>query len=182
MPSSDTDLASELTVMPFAIALLLLLSPAVTVQTPGSASSASSVVRVFVATGEGIGSEFTELLASVKDLSAALAAKKKTIVLVENSDAADVVIAAIDRAIEVPKVAFGVDVRPGRSTGVSPQIRRAILKVRLSFSDVNLALKNKNIANDNPKGWKSAADDVADQIEKWIKNNHKAIISKRLTM
>jgi hypothetical protein len=35
---------------------------------------------------------------------------------------------------------------------------------------------NKNKAADTPRGWKSAADDLADQIDKWLLEHRAEIV------
>jgi hypothetical protein len=40
-------------------------------------------------------------------------------------------------------------------------------------------ITNKNRPNETASGWKSAADDVAKQIEKWIADRREAIIEAR---
>jgi hypothetical protein len=145
----------------------------------GKPGPAPSLIRVFVETDPGDGKEFTNRQQSVKDLSEALAAKKKIIVIVDDEDKADVVVEVVERDLEVPKVVLGVDVRPGRSTGMNAPVTRATLKLRLTSGPDELDLKNKNTANDNPGGWKSAAEDLAGQIEKWINSNKADILLRR---
>jgi hypothetical protein len=146
---------------------------------PSSGPAQSSLIRVFVEAEHDTNIEVDDLKTSAKDLSAALAAKKKALTLVDDRDKADVVVVVVDRAIEVPKVVMGVDVRPGRSASAGAPVSRAFLKLTVTSGPSKVDLKNKNMANDNPKGWKSAAEDLADQVEKWIDKNRTEILARR---
>ena len=129
------------------------------------------IVRVFVETNDqGDPAEVADRRTSVKDLAAALGSKKKAFAVVEDVDKADLSIEVIERAYNVPKVVFGLGARPGQSTIGTAPVRTAELRVRVAVvpGELAVSLKNKNRAADNPRGWKSAADDLADQIEKWV--------------
>jgi hypothetical protein len=138
-----------------------------------------SLIRVYVHTADGGHAE--ELAArrtSLKDLATALAARKKLIVVIDDEDRADVSIEIMGRAIEVPRVVIGLAGRPGDppSPGL---VRLGTLNVSLESGPVTLRLSNKNRTNDNPGGWKSAAENVADQTEKWIREHREAILKRR---
>ncbi len=44
---------------------------------------------------------------------------------------------------------------------------------------MQVSLQNKNKAYDNPRGWKSAAEDLAEQIDKWVGQYRAEIIKSR---
>ena len=90
----------------------------------------------------------------------------------------DVVITVTDRGLTVPKVAIGIvpTGRPGAPVG---PIRVTHLAVTLKSGKDELEIKNKNSPSESTGGWKSAADDVAKQIEKWIAEHRAAILSAR---
>ncbi len=129
---------------------------------------------MFVQTDDkGDGEELAARQASVKDLSAALASKKKSFVIAENEDNADIEIEVLGRGVTIPKVVIGVGgggSRPGQAPIGSGPVRNAELRVKLTMktNELTADFKNKNRAADNPNGWKSAAGDLADQIEKWV--------------
>jgi lauroyl/myristoyl acyltransferase len=132
----------------------------------------AAVVPVFVHTEDtGESSELAARLASVKDLTAALAAKKKTMAVADTVEQADLFIEVVSRGLVVPKVVIGLGPRPGDPPGARGVVRTAVLQVqvRQDRDGKGVDFRNKNKPNDNPRGWKSAADDLADQIEKWIR-------------
>ena len=138
-----------------------------------------TLIRVFVHTADrGQADELAARRASRKDLATALAGKKKWIVIVDQEDRADVSLEILGRAIEVPRVVIGLAGRPGDppSPGL---VRLGTLNVALKSGPVTLALTNKNRTNDNPGGWKSAAENVADQAEKWVREHREAILRIR---
>ena len=152
-----------------ALAFGLTGPPAIRLQTPLPAP-----MRVFVRTDDG--GEETELAArrqSVEDLVEALEDKKKHIRLVKDRAQAEIVIEVLDRGVTVPRVVFGIGGRPGQPPGGTSPARYAVLRVELTFGDEALELKNKNKAFDHPGGWKSAAEDIAKQVEKWIAERRK---------
>lgn len=137
---------------------------------PESSGQTPRIVRAYVFTEEsGHPDELAARRTSVKDLSDALASKKKTIAVVKTADEADIEIEIVGRGINVPKVVIGLGPRPGETTIPSGPARMAELRVRAE-AKAGLAadFKNKNRANDHPRGWRSAADDLADQIDKWL--------------
>lgn len=145
------------------------------------------IIRVHVVTAEGgHPDELAARRASVKDLAASLAGQKKGTVLaiVDADSKADVVVDVIQRSINVPKVVFGLG--PSRSGGASspsmnPQTRHAVLHVTLHMAagSDRVEFKNKNRVIESEQGWKSAAGDIAKQIEKWTSDRRAAIIKAR---
>ena len=154
--------------------LLLLAMGNGQTQTPDPA-----LIRVYVHTADGgHAEELAARRASRKDLATALAGKKKVIVVVEDEDTADVSIEILGRSVEVPRVVIGLAGRPGQPS--SPGlVRLGMLNVSLESGPVTLALSNKNRTNDNPGGWRSAAENIADQTEKWVRDHRDAILKRR---
>jgi hypothetical protein len=135
-------------------------------------------VRVFVQTDDtGVAEELAARQTSVKDLSDALASHKKLFVVVDDEDKSEIQIEVLGRGLTVPKVVLGLGPRPGESSIGSAPTKTAELRIRVTVTSSDLAaeLKNKNKANDNPRGWKSAADDLANQLDKWVLENRAAI-------
>ena len=159
--------------------LLLLLVTAFALQS-GAAKPAApqspSIIRVWVDTDSD---DIKELAASVKDLSDAIKQKKKSLVTVENEDDADVTVHVIQRVVEVPRVVIGVGSRPGEPPGGVAPLKTGKLQAQLRFGAMQVDLQNKNKAYDNPRGWKSAAEDVVDQIDKWVGQYRAEIIKAR---
>jgi len=156
--------------MPAIFVISALCAAIVAAAAPASTPAQSKApARVIVFTDDsGDPAELASRKTSVKDLTDALAAKKKLFVGTTNEDDAELLIEVIDRAVTVPKVVIGIGPRPGQSTMASGPARAAELRVRLKTrAGEPVDFKNKNKAADNPRGWKSAADDIADQIERW---------------
>jgi hypothetical protein len=162
---------------------LMLWLMALTVQ--GSAAKAPpppdpSLIRVYVETSPvGEGAELSGRSASVKDLAEEVARKKKSLASVTDEDLADVVVEVVQRAIDVPRVVIGVGARPGEPPGGTTPLRTGKLRVALRFGAMQVSLESKNKAYDNPRGWKSAAEDLADQIDKWVGQYRTEIIKAR---
>jgi hypothetical protein len=117
---------------------------------------------------------------SVKDVSAGLAGKKKSVVIVDDGDRADVVLEVIERTRTVPRVVFGLAARPGQpSSGVPPPARVVHLRVTLTHRDESVTLANKNALLESAGGWKAAADDIVKQCERWIADNHARLLAGR---
>ena len=150
---------------------------------PSPASMQSSAlpqpVRVFIQTDAvGDPDELAARRVSVKDLAAALAAKRKTAEIVANEDRADMVVDVLSRGLMVPKVVMGLGPRPGQPATSSGPVRTAVLRVRLIFDDNSVVFTNKNKPAESVRGWKSAADDIGDQIEAWIAKRREAATGK----
>lgn len=145
------------------------------------------LIRVYVHTAEGgHPDELAARRLSLDHLSAALAAQKKgkSLTVVDAESKADVVVDVLQRSVTVPKVVFGLV--PSRSGGASspsmnPQVRHAVLHVTLHMAagSDRVEFKNKNRAAESENGWKSAAGDIAKQIEKWTADRRSEIIKIR---
>lgn len=153
------------------------LSPAP--QSSPSPQPNPSLVRVFVETDDiGEAHDLSERRESVRDLAAALARKKKTIAVVDDEDKADVVVEIVDRSVTVPKVVIGVG-PPGQRPGLAWPTRVVVLRAKLTFGGDSVTFTNKNKPAENSPGWKSAADDIGDQVDKWIRDHRAEILRAR---
>jgi hypothetical protein len=141
----------------------------------------SSLVRVHVHTDEGgDAGDLEGRRESVKDLSKALAGNVKHLVVVDDEAAADVVLEVIDRGVTIPKVVIGVGARPGQPLGAGEALARAVhLRVKLTRGNEAVAFTNRNTALEQNLGWKSAADDIAKQVDRWIVDHSKQIVAPR---
>jgi hypothetical protein len=143
-----------------------------------------SVVRIYVHAADD-GSDAQELAArreSVADVAAALATKKKVLSVVSEKEQADVLLELIERGWTVPKFMIGLGARPGQPPGAGGTPMRAVqLRVRLRVRDreETVDFTNKNTPLESSRGWKSAADDLAGQIEKWVAAHRDEIHSSR---
>ena len=139
------------------------------------------LVRVYVFTEAGVDAvETAALRESVKDVSAGLKGKKKTVAIVDDEDRADVVIEVIERTRTIPKVVIGLAARPGQpSSGIPPPARVVHLRVTLTHRDESIELTNKNAPLESAGGWKSAADDIVKQCDRWITENHARLLASR---
>ena len=160
------------------LCLLSLQSAAVTQADP-------ALIRVYIDTGSHAGDAggLAERQQSGKDLATALAGKKKLFTIVDDEDKADVVLEVQDRMVTVPKIVIGIGPRPGQPTdpGATLPTRQAQLRVSasLAHADESVQIKNKNRANDYPGGWKSAAEDIAKQVEKCVTDRRSKILDAR---
>jgi hypothetical protein len=170
------------------VALLLSLSLGAGQQAPAAPPQPDpKLIRVHVQTDEG--GDPIELEArrdSVKHLSVAITGKKKAgLVVVSSVSDADVFVEVEGRGVTVPKVVIGLSGGMGSSggrPGPAPQpVRIAQLKVTFQIADDSdsIPVANKNRVNENESGWKSAAEDIVKQLEKWIKENREAILEAR---
>jgi hypothetical protein len=147
----------------------------------------SELIRVFLQTADGgHPDERAARRESLDHLAAALAGQKKGRVLavVDAESKADVVVDVIQRSITVPKVVLGLG--PSRSGGASspsmnPPVRHATLHVTLEMAagSDRVEFKNNNRAVESERGWKTAADDIAKQIEKWTADRRDLIFKAR---
>jgi len=167
--------------------LLLSLCVLGAAQVPGAPPSSSpELIRVHVRTDDGgIAEELAARRQSVDHLAAAIASQKKgkAFVIVNNEDAADVVIDVMHRGLTVPKVTIGLGTmgsRPGVRAPVMPT-RQAELYVTMAAPGAAdpVEVTNKNRAPDSERGWKSAAEDIAKQVEKWVAEHRAAILKAR---
>ena len=153
------------------LAALVLQTGAQKPETPPN----PSLIRVWVDTDSD---EIRELGTSIKDLTGAIAARKKSMVTVDDEEKADVTVHVVQRVVEVPKVVIGLGPRPGETPGMTP-VKTGKLQVYLRCGAMQVSLQNKNKVNDTPGGWKSAAEDVAGQIDKWVGQYRAEIIKAR---
>jgi hypothetical protein len=152
-----------------------------------SAQPDPRIIRVHLVTADGgHPEELAARRASLAHLAASLAGQKKgaSVAVVDDESRADVIVDVIQRSVTVPKVVFGLG--PSRSGGASspsmnPQTKHAILHVTLHMAagSDRVEFKNKNRAIESERGWKTAADDIAKQLEKWIADRRAEIIKVR---
>ena len=170
------------------IALLLSVGLGATPQVPaGIPQPDPKLIRVHVQTDEG--GDPIELEArrdSVKHLVSAVAGRKKVMVSVaDGADNVDVYVKVEERGVTVPKVVIGLSGgmgSPGGRPGPGAQpVRIAQLRVTFQIAGNNdsFGVANKNRVNENDSGWKSAADDIVKQLEKWIAEHRAAILDAR---
>jgi hypothetical protein len=169
-------------------ALLLTTSLVAGPQTPTATPQLDpKLIRVHVQTDDGgDASELAARRESVKHLLAAVAGKKKAgLVVADAEEAADVVVEVESRGVTVPKVVIGLSGgmgspsgRPGAPTG-PVRVARLDVTIAIARHGDPSEITNKNRPNETASGWKSAADDVAKQIEKWIADRREAIIEAR---
>jgi hypothetical protein len=132
-------------------------------QTPAKAP-----LRVFVQTDE-IGGDLTARQASVTDLTAVLSTKKKLFLVVDDEEKAEVIVDILDRTVDTPKIVIGIGARPGMPPGSAVSPARAVrLRASVKYGEQTEILANKNSPLENQRGWKSAAEDLATQIERWV--------------
>lgn len=167
--------------------LLLLVALSQAGQAATAPAPDPRIIRVYVTTAVGgHPDELAARRASVEHLSAAIAGQKKGTVLavVDAESKADIVVDVMQRSVTTPKVVFGLG--PSRSGGASspsmnPPTRHAVLHVTLHMAagSDRIEFKNNNRAVESDMGWKSAAGDIAKQIEKWTAGRRAAIIKAR---
>ncbi len=162
-----------------AVALAGTLADAAQEQAPPD----PALVRVFVqAPDHGDAAELKARQESVKDLTAALTSKKKLLAVVTEQSRADVVIAIVERRVSIPRVVMGLGPRPGQPSQPGGNVTRnaeLIVELSLEHGDEHAELKNQNKVTESGPGWKSAADDAAKQIEKWISERREKILALR---
>jgi hypothetical protein len=173
------------------VALLLSIGLVAGQQTPAATPQLDpKLIRVHVRADEsGDAADLKARRESIKHLLAAIADKKKAgIVAVDDTDAfdnADVVVVVEARSFTVPKVVIGLsggmgspNGRPGPATQ-PVRIARLNVTFQIARGSDPTAIANKNRVNENESGWKSAAEDVVKQLEKWIADHREAIIEAR---
>jgi hypothetical protein len=162
--------------------VLLTLGLGGAVQAPSPAPN-PALIRVFVQTDERVQSyELSDRQQSVRDLAETLATKKKTLAVVDAADKADLVLEVLDRTVTVPKVVMGLSPRPGDPSnipGMNGPVRVVTLRTKVLLGDYTPVFSNKNKPAESPRGWKSAAEDIGGQIEKWIAERRQEILAKR---
>ena len=165
--------------------LVLFWTAMVGVTHQSKAAVPHRLVRVYVHTDDtGDVVEVSARRDSVKELRAALADKKKDLVLVEGRDGADVVVEVVDRTVTIPRVVFGTSPRSGQPPDArTAGLARAVhLRVTLTYRDEPTIFDNKNTLIESNGGWQSAADDVAKQVDKWIVDHRAQILAGRTTL
>lgn len=156
------------------LACLVAIALQAGAQTPAAAPS-PNLIRVWV---DSDSDDIKELETSIKDLGVAVNARKKSLVTVDDEDKADVTVHVVQRKVEVPKVVIGLGPRPGETPGMQT-VKTGKLQVQLRFGDMQVSLENKNKTYDTPAGWRSAAEDLAGQIDKWVGQCRAEIIKSR---
>jgi hypothetical protein len=168
--------------MSLAVALAAVLAWPGQAELP-RASVNPGLIRVHVHTDDdGDARELAGRRQSVADVAAALAAKKKLLTVVGEDDEADLVIDVIERTWTVPKIVIGLGTRPGQPPGVGGAPARAVqlrVSLRLAGRDDPVSFRSRNSPLESSRGWKSAADDLASQMEKWIAERRAAILAAR---
>lgn len=167
-----------------AAALIVALFCLPSLSPAGASQADPTLIRVYVDSRPGPDAGGSaERQQSGKDLAAALAGKKKLVAIVDDEDKADVVVDVHDRTTTVPKIVIGIGPRPGQTTSpaATAPTREARLRVSasLTHTDESREITNKNRANDNPGGWRSAAEDIAKQLEKWLNDRRAKILAAR---
>ena len=168
-------------------ALLLSLSLGAGQQAPAATPQPDpKLIRVHVKTDDvGDPIELEARRDSVKHLAVAIEKKKAGMVAVTSVSDADVFVVVDGRGVTVPKVVIGLSGgmgAPGGRPGPAAQpVRNAQLRVmfQIAGDTGSIPIANKNRVNENESGWKSAAEDVVKQLEKWIKEHREAIIEAR---
>lgn len=145
------------------------------------------LIRVHVRTDDGgVPEELAARRDSVKHLATAIASQKKgkVMIIVDSDDRADVVVDVVDRGVRIPKVVIGLGgmgSQPGRPAPLPAPTRVVQLRVttRLANGGDPVELTNKNRAVSSASGWKSAAEDLAKQVEKWVADSRATILAAR---
>jgi hypothetical protein len=143
---------------------------------PAPPPPSPNLIRVYVDAG---GDDDPALKTSVKDLAEAIGDRKKSLTSVDDEDKADVTVQVIQRVTDTPKVVIGIGSRPGEPPGGAMVQRTGKLQIQIRFGAMQVSLENKNKAYDNPRGWKSAADDLAGQVDKWVGQYRAEILKSR---
>lgn len=134
------------------------------------------LIRVYVDAG---GDDDKDMTTSAKDLAEAIADRKKSLASVDAEEKADVTVEVVQRFTEVPKLVIGIGSRPGEPPGGAMPAKIGKLQIRIRFQAMQVSLQNKNKAYDNPRGWKSAAEDLAEQVDKWVGQYRAEIVKSR---
>ena len=108
------------------------------------------------------------------------AKQKKLLVLVDKEELADLTVEVKERVRNLPKVVIGIGARPGQPPAPAGTPARTVhLKVGLDWNNGDAELTNKNKPLESQRGWSSAAEDVAKQIERWITDHRQRLIDAR---
>jgi len=136
------------------------------------------IVRLFVHTeASGDADDLGERRDSVRDLKDELSNKKKAVTTVSTEDGADAVVEVLQRIVTIPRVVIGGVTSVNRPPGTpAPGPVKAVhLKVELRYRKEMQPFTNKNSPAESSDGWRSAAGDIAKQIDKWV-GEHRAEI------
>jgi hypothetical protein len=140
------------------------------------AAAAPAIFRVFVhlppddPSAPETPAELDDLHHSVADLDSALGDRKKSFVVVDAEDKADVSVEVLGRSVTIPRVVFAPASpmgQPGAPMSASPA-KAVHLRVRATFRGGAAEFTNKNQALESTGGWKSAAEDLAKQLDLWV--------------
>jgi hypothetical protein len=139
------------------------------------------LIRVFLTTDDfGHPEELAGRRESVKHLSEALAKQKKLLALVDKEELADLTVEVKGRNTDLPKVVVGIGARPGQPPAPAGTPARTVhLTVGLDWKHGDAELTNKNKPLESQRGWTSAAEDLAKQIERWITEHRQRLIDAR---
>jgi hypothetical protein len=164
------------------VLILASLGVALALTPAGAGQVNPKLIRVFVHTADsGHEDELAARRESLKDLTAWLENKKKDLQIVKDEDSADVVVEVMGRALTVPKVVVGsVPSRPGQTPLPQPPPARVVqLSVELRHRARTTEFKNTNSPLESARGWRTAAENVAAQLHKWMTDRRTAILEAR---
>jgi hypothetical protein len=162
--------------------LLLVLGGGVGFAAPQSPAPTPDprLIRVFIQTDvDRQAVDPAGLRQSASDMADALAGKKKTLVVVDLERDADLVVAVMERTVVTPKFVMGLGPRPGEPMSMTPPSRTVTLRVEVASGGLRLGFTNKNKPIEAQAGWKSAAGDLAGQIDKWVAGHREEILQRR---
>ena len=164
-------------------ALVFTMMFALTIQSKGPAPGAATLIRVYAHTDDaGDVPARDARRESLKDLRTALTGKKKDLILVNTEDEADVLVEVVDRTTTIPKVVFGPvtsSSQPSSGMSAASPVRAVHLRVTLTYRGDPVIFTNKAALLESTGGWRSAADDIAKQVDKWIVDHRAEILAKR---
>ena len=165
-----------------AMASMLMLSLSVFVTAGVSQAPLDpQLIRVFLTTADiGHPDDVAAKRESVKHLSDVLAKQKKLLTLVDKEELADLTVEVKERSTDLPKVVVGIGARPGQPPAPAGAPARTVhLRVALDWKRGDAELMNKNKPLESQRGWASAAEDVAKQIERWITEHRQRLLDAR---
>ena len=144
----------------------------------------SGTVRVFVFTAESGGSPGDSAAAarvdSMKDLQAALRSKSG-LSLVDGREQADVMIEVLDRGDQETGETVSVTTSSpvtGTPHTDTTRSKDAVVRVKLVVGDEVLNLQGSG-SGDTTRRWRTAANNVAKVIERWIKAHRASVMAAR---
>ncbi len=90
-------------------------------------------------------------------------------IVVDAPESADLLVEVVDRAITTPKLVIGMAPRLGPLPDPAGPSHEVHLHVAMTHGgETAVEFNSKNGLLDSTGGWKSAADDIAKQIDKWV--------------